>query len=1231
MVFADVSGFTALSERLATRGKLGAEQMTDLLDAVFERLLGAALDLGADLLAFGGDALCLLFDGDEHSRRAAAVAAALQRSLRARTPAHAAVGRISLGMSIGAHTGLIHLFRAGDAPQQLFALGPSVSALLALEGAAERGEILVSDTLAAALEGGSVGPEDRGGHLLLLPPDATPPAAADLEPGPVDPDLIAPRLLAQLRSGAPAEHRPATIAFVKTEGTDSLVADEPPEVVRAVLHDFVCEMQRVAERYEVCILDPDVYPNAVKFLISAGVPTATPDDADRMLEAAREIVAIDTPLTLRAGVNGGRVFAGPVGARVRRAYTVMGDTVNLAARMMAHAPAGTVLATDTILDTARAEFGRTPLPPLRVKGKAEPIHASVVGSPRGPTDRGEQTPLVGREREWGQLLGAWTAAADGHGSVIELVGVPGIGKSRLVAELLGEAAGFTFVAEGGVYAATSPYRALIPPLLQLVGIDPAASEADQGRLLTEYVEQHSPASLPWLPLLSIAFGVDLPDTPETAELAPEFRRARLAEAFVELLGAVLPPRTLVLVEDSHWVDEASQQLITTLARAIPAMGWVLLLTRRPDAGGLVLPDDLAAEHIALEPLDASAAEELARLSTDQTPLPTQTVAALIERSAGNPLFLSALLRAANAGGDIDALPESMESLIAAGIDTLDPRDRQVLRQAAVLGRTFPEPLLRDLVGVEGLDPALGRLDRFLDRDGQVIRFRHALLRDTAYEGLPFRKRAELHGRAAEHLEEQFAHLADEESELLSLHFFFGRQFDKAFHYSRVAADRARSDLAPVEAAVFYRRALDAARAVRNVAVQDRAELEESLADVEERSGRYELARASLRRARRLKRDDAIDTARLLQKDAWIEQRLGRFSQSLALTARALTAIKDSHGPEAENLRAALSVARAANKQRQGRYDECIEILQRELERMTPETPAVTVARAHFLLHSALSDRNDAAGVFHAREAIRLYEDAGDFYGQSGVLNNLGVETYYEGDWATARDLYERSEDLARRIGDVVEAATVRNNIGEILADQGEIDDAEEAFRDALRVWRGAGYAIGIGQASLNLGRLAARKGQTLDAHELLDTAHERFAAIGARAYVLQTSGARVETLLVEHRAREALDQCDAALAAGRAADDRALFEAWLHRLAGAACTQLDEPVRAREHWDAALVAAETAMADFERALTLDAIAQTDPTSDAGTEASEVFSRLGVRQTMTATLLGNPDFEMPTSA
>ena len=153
--------------------------------------------------------------------------------------------------------------------------------------------------------------------------------------------------------------------------------------MHAILDALVSEMEEIAERYDVCMLDPDVYPDAIKFLVAAGVPTATGDDDDRMLEAAREMVAIDSVLTIRAGVNGGRVFAGPVGHPARRSYTVIGDTVNLAARLMAHAPARTVLAPETLLDRARTQFRRTPLEPFAVKGKTEPVRAAFVGDPGG--------------------------------------------------------------------------------------------------------------------------------------------------------------------------------------------------------------------------------------------------------------------------------------------------------------------------------------------------------------------------------------------------------------------------------------------------------------------------------------------------------------------------------------------------------------------------------------------------------------------------------------------------------------------------------------------------------------------------------------------------------------------------------------------------------------------------------------------------------------------------------
>jgi len=165
LVFADVSGFTALSERLAKRGKVGAEMLTDLLDAAFNRLLDVAYARGGDLLAFGGDALCLFFSETGHELRAADAALQLQRHLRHRTPAHAAIGRVSLGMSIGAETGPIEFLRAGSAPFEHLALGPTVTATLGFEGAANRGEVVIGPRLASKLPNNVM--DAREGHTYL--------------------------------------------------------------------------------------------------------------------------------------------------------------------------------------------------------------------------------------------------------------------------------------------------------------------------------------------------------------------------------------------------------------------------------------------------------------------------------------------------------------------------------------------------------------------------------------------------------------------------------------------------------------------------------------------------------------------------------------------------------------------------------------------------------------------------------------------------------------------------------------------------------------------------------------------------------------------------------------------------------------------------------------------------------------------------------------------------------
>ena len=192
------------------------------------------------------------------------------------------------------------------------------------------------------------------------------------------------------------------------------------------------------------------------------------------------------------------------------------------------------------------------------------------------------------------------------------------------------------------------------------------------------------------------------------------------------------------------------------------------------------------------------------------------------------------------------------------------------------------------------------------------------------------------------------------------------------------------------------------------------------------------------------------------------------------------------------------------------------------------------------------------------------------------------------------------------------------NLGEILADQGAFEEAGTAFTGALQVFRGAHYVFGIAYASSDLGRLRVRTGALAEARELFDVASEQFGAMGAHVEVLETEGRRAEACLAEGRPEVALDLCAATLQAVAAERDHGLLEAWLERLAGAACFQLGDAEAARAHWQAALRAAEIAGADFERALTLESLALLDGTESA--EAAATLQRLGIRTTITDLLL-----------
>ncbi len=793
MVFVDISGFTALSERLAMLGKVGAEEVTEVLGGCFKGLLAVAYPLGGRLIKFGGDALLLLFDGDGHEHRAVNAAIGMQRAMKTLGKVKTPAGNMTLRMSIGANSGTFHFFLIGDSHRELILTGSAATATVAMEGFAEATEILVSRTTAAALPSEAIGdakgpgflirgsvPELAGGTVDVRPP------AGDLEryiP-------IAVRQAVQAGSNEP-EHRQVTVAFLQFMGVDSMLYEEGPDAVSAALTELVTHVQAAVDPRNVAFLATDIYDDGGKIILSAGAPTATGNDSERMLLALREIITHRYALPIKIGVNRGHVFAGDVGPKYRRTYTIMGDDVNLAARLMSAAAPGTIYATPVVLENSRTLFATTALEPFPVKGKTEPVQAFEVGEETGIRSgrARDELPFTGRVDELAKLCDALEQACNGLGSVVAVVGERGIGKTRLVQEavdLQPDMPAATVRAEP--YGTATPYRPFRDPARTILGVE-RADHASMARQMAQAVKKLDPELLPFLPLLGDVAHVEVPSTPEVDAIDPRFRSERVADTVIRVLELASPGPLVIVLEEGQWMDAASTELAERLCRATNDRPWAVLTTRVTGEGRFE-PDD--ASTIELGPLSNDEATSIVLRVTDDKPLLPHDVDTIVQRAGGNALFLEEILAVVKESGSLRDLPDSLDALVSSQIDALPSRPKRLLRYASVLGRSFRPTVLAEVLGDDELsmdDEARDALLGFLvDNGPDRLRFRHGLLRDVAYEGLPYRRRRELHRRAAYATERLAGDDTDAVADLLSLHFSLAQEYEPTLRYR---ADRSR--------------------------------------------------------------------------------------------------------------------------------------------------------------------------------------------------------------------------------------------------------------------------------------------------------------------------------------------------------------------------------------------------------------------------------------------------------
>jgi class 3 adenylate cyclase len=870
------------------------------------------------------------------------------------------------------------------------------------------------------------------------------------------------------------ERRVVTVVFVDLVGFTERAESLDPEDVRALLTTYYAQVRGELERHGG-VVDKFI-GDAVMAVF--GAPVAHEDDPERAVRAAlaiREWAGGRDDVDLRVGVNTGTALVA-LEPSATGIGMVAGDVVNTASRIQAAAPTDGVLVSEATYRATADVFDYREREPVEAKGKSEPVRVLEPLEARvelGRARRLGHAPLVGRQVELGRLRDAYErVTSDRLPLLVTLVGVPGIGKTRLVRELErlldGERAASWLAGHSLSYGAGSSLSSLGELVKAHAGVlesdDAAEADAKLRRAVGSLTGSRSDAG--WLlghlrPLVGLA-GDGAGREDGQAEGFAAWRR------YFELLSASAP---LVLeLDDVHWADDAVLDFVDDLV--LGASGPMLVVaTARPELAER-RPDWISEGErratIALEPLSDEETMELVQGLAGTGSLAPELEEILLARAAGNPLYAEEFARMAAVGGSPDgALPESVHGIVAARLDVVPPEEKAILQDAAVLGQTFWVDALAHVRGEEpaAVSAALARLEHmeFVRRaphagiDGEAeYSFRHPLIREVAYEQVPRSRRARTHRLAAGWTETLPADRAEDRAEALAHH------YENALAYSRAAGEPYEDLRAPAARALAE--AGDHARALHSLDVaadryrralelgeedgQDVAPLALALGEVELRAGSVADARSLLEsvvdRARATGRPELL--ARAVLALGGLGAHIGDADEAyVALLEEAIRALGDDHADLRSRLLSRLAIeiyyAPPASR-REELSDEAVR-LARECGAAEALFDALTARHAALWSPDGLAER-----LAVVSELVQLAETIGDRERSLQARTWLVLDLLESGDVEAARAEIDEYARLAEPLGIPAYAWWVPSWRAMLAELEGRFDDARRLSAEA---------------------------------------------------------------------------------------------------------------------------------------------------------------------------------------
>ena len=1136
-LFADIYGFSTMTDALMEHGQHGAEVLAGVMRAAFEPLIYAVYEQGGFIATQAGDAFTALFPSNgSHlaAQRALTAAWNIQHCSAAQTSYATPYGEFAVSVKVGLALGDVSWGVVSSEDERRAAYyfqGTAVDECAEAEHRANAGEVILDASLyEQAQDLVTAEAVDEYFRLAAITGTLAEPLAVNLPPADIDlTTRFLPReLLTQPFGG---EFRPVTHLFVNL----------PTVRTEAQLGIFMQTLFDLQDRYGGLLSRLDFGDKGSNLLLFWGVPATYENDVQRCLNFILELQA-QTSIPISAGVTYQLAHAGFVGSDLSEEYTCYGRGVNLAARFMGAALRGEIWLDEGAAKRAEHYYELDFVGEQRFKGFAEKQKVYVLVEPKEQSQTFYVGKMVGREAELEKLSEFVQPIFNGeYAGALVVWGEPGIGKSRLVYEFRNSTSDKETEASWAICQADAILRQSLNPFRYwLKRYFEQSSEQSQARnkrnfnhkldeLIAATQDEALTAELDHTrSFLGALLDLRWPDS-LYEQLDAQGRYENTFIALIALIKAESCRQPMILfIDDAQLMDEDSKSFLLRLARALTAEEHrtypiAILATARYEGQGLPLDGAMSGQEIHLGDLSK---EDLARQAEALlgSPVTSTLLALLIQRSEGNPFFAEQILRYMQEEGLLEQrddgwtmregelegarLPTDVRAVLIARLDRLAREVREVVQTAAVLGREFEVKLLAGMLqGDETLPEKVAQAERadiWIALSELRYFFKHALLRDTAYSMQLHARRQQLHQLAAEALERLYKDELRFHYGELAYHSEQAGLLEQARHYLRLAGEAAQEAYQNSQAADYYSRAI-------------------KLTPENDLEGRYQLylareAICDLQGKRDAQRQDLSVLQTLVDQledsDKQIEVKirradyltnLGDYREAVSIAEEAIS-LSQKEGMNQMSISAYRAAVSPLYKQGEYeaamRYGETGMILARQGRNQLSEGRILNM-----LGLIALDQQIFSTAKTYLKQSLSLFREIDDLRGQSMPLNNLGNLSGYLGDYAAAQDYYEQSLAIVREIGDRVGESYALGNLGWVAGSQGDFATARTYAEQMIKIGREVGSRLSELFGLLNLSLYSGALGEiqtSLDcaerALELARETHDRNGEAWALTY-----------------------------------------------------------------------------------------------------------------------------------